>query len=138
MSWKSRKEHVVVRFSRKAWYRRCSNLRASLDQIDAQIIKVCRDQSNETYVWKSSSLPYCVKFSIPWKDAHWDWLSLYQNEDTLRRKKILSGDIVITFVKSNDQLPNIFLKTLTISHNSYTFNELCTWFICPILWGSVR
>ena len=43
------------------------------------------------------------------------------------REKILSGDIVTKFVKSNDQLANIFTKSLTGSRISYMCNKLGTY-----------
>ena len=54
------------------------------------------------------------------------------------REKIASGCVATSFVNSNDQLADIFTKSLKSSRIKYICNKFGVYDICPTLRGSVR
>ena len=123
VSWKSKKQSVVARSSAEAEYRAMAAATCELVWIK-QLLRelkfgetgkmelVCDDQAT---------------FHIASNPVFHERTKHIEIDCQFVREKILFGDIVTNFVKSSDQLADIFTKSLTSPRIDYICNKLGTY-----------
>ena len=123
VSWKSKKQNVFARSSAKTEYRAMATTNCELVLIkqllgELKFGKIDRMElvsDNQTALQIASNPVFHERTNCIEIDYHFV------------REKILSGDIVTKFMKLNDQLADIFTKSLTSPLINYICNKLCTY-----------
>ncbi|XP_047253962.1 secreted RxLR effector protein 161-like [Capsicum annuum] len=122
VSWKSKKLSVVARSSAEAEYRAMAVATCELVWIRQLLreIKFGETGKMELVCDNQAALHIASNSVFNERTKH------IEIDCHFFREKILSGDIVTKFVKSSDQLSDIFTKSLTSPRINYICNKLGT------------
>jgi len=123
VSWKSKKQNVVARSSAEAEYRAMVMAICELSWIK-QLLKELKfgDVNQMRHVCDNQAALHIASNPV----FH-ERTKHIEIDHHFFREKILSGDIATMFVKSNDQLADIFTKSLTDPRINYICNKLGTY-----------
>ena len=123
VSWKSKKQNVVVRSSAESEYRAMATATCELVWIKQLLgeLKFGKIDQMELVCDNQAALHIASNPVFHERTKH------IEIDCHFVREKILSGDIVTKFVKSNDQLADIFTKSLTCPRINYICNKLGTY-----------
>ena len=123
MSWKSKKQNVVARSSVKLEYRAMATTTCELVWIKQLLGELKFGKIDQIELLCDNQVAFHIASN----------LVLHENTKHIKidchfvREKILSRDIVTKFVKSNDQLADIFTKSLIGPRINYICNKLGTY-----------
>ncbi|WMV13499.1 hypothetical protein MTR67_006884 [Solanum verrucosum] len=123
VSWKSKKQSLVARCSAEAEYRATVVATCELVWIKQLLRELKFGETshmelvcdNQTTLHITSNLVFHERTKLIEIDCHFV------------REKLFSGDIVTTFVKSSEQLADIFTESLTDPRINYICNKLRTY-----------
>jgi len=123
VSWKSKKQNVVARSSAESEYRAMATATCELVWIKQLLgeLKFGKVDQMELVCDNQAALHIASNPVFHERTKH------IEIDCHFVREKILSGDIVTKFVKSNDQLADIFTKSLTCPRINYICNKLGTY-----------
>ena len=123
MSWKSKKQNVVARSSAESEYRAMATATCELVWIKQLLgeLKFGKIDQMELVCDNQAALHIASNPVFHERTKH------IEIDCHFVREKILSGDIVTKFVKSNDQLADIFTKSLTCPRINYICNKVGTY-----------